>query len=352
MNWHVIPTLAAKDLTLFFRNRFFAVISVLALVAYSAMYFLMPKSADEMIEIGLVAPELPASVSAELEGEGLILYRFGSEDELKEGLVQGDYAVGLVLPAGFPGSADASQATAVHLYFASDFPEDMREAYGILFREFVLALAGEPLNVEVEEEVLGIDLAGRQVAPRDRLLPLVAVFVLMMETLGLSALLGNEIETGTVRALLVTPMRVPDLFVGKAVSGVGMAFGQAALLMAITGGLSDRLVLILVSLFLGAFLVTGIGFLLASSGGEMMSVMAWGVLAILVLAVPAFGILLPGLVSEWVKVIPSYYLVDTVHQVANLGAGWDAVWTNLLVLLAFGLGFFWLGIVVLRRKLS
>ena len=101
---------------------------------------------------------------------------------------------------------------------------------------------------------------------------------------------------------------------------------------------------------LGAVLVTGIGFVLASLGRDMMSVMGWGILAILILSVPAFGVMFPGTVSSWARFIPSYYLLDTIYQASSLGAGWVDLWPNLLMLLGFDVTFVTLGIVALRRR--
>jgi ABC-2 type transport system permease protein len=84
---------------------------------------------------------------------------------------------------------------------------------------------------------------------------------------------------------------------------------------------------------------------------SLMSVFAWGMVAIIVLAIPAFGILFPGTISGWVQAIPSYYLVDTVHLAANFGFGWGEVWDNLLILLGFDVAIFGLGIWALRRKM-
>jgi len=211
-------------------------------------------------------------------------------------------------------------------------------------------MVGQPLNIEASEEVLGIDTAGAQIPPRDRMLPLFAVFVLLMETLGLASLISAEIEGGTIQALLVTPMRVEGLFTGKGVTGVSLAFVQTLLLMGVTGGLEQQPLLILTALLLGALLATGIAFMIASVARDMMSVIAWGVLAIVALSIPALGVLLPGTISDWIKIIPSYYLVDTVHRSANFNAGWGDVGQNLLVLLACALAFLWLGVVAVRRK--
>jgi ABC-2 type transport system permease protein len=109
---------------------------------------------------------------------------------------------------------------------------------------------------------------------------------------------------------------------------------------------------VLSALLLGSLLVTGVGFLMASAGKDMMSVIGLGVPAILILAIPSFGVLFPGSISDWIKVIPSYHLVDTVRQVTSFGAGWSDVWGNLATLLGFDLVLVALGIVALRRRVQ
>jgi ABC-2 type transport system permease protein len=60
----------------------------------------------------------------------------------------------------------------------------------------------------------------------------------------------------------------------------------------------------------------------------------------------------PGMISDWVRLIPSYYLVDTLHRVLNFGAGWAESSTNLIVLAVSGLAVLGLGAFVLRRRLQ
>ena len=75
MNRRIIGALIAKDLTLFFRNRFFALMSILGIVAYATIYFVMPSSVDETLEIGLYAPVVPPVYEQMVAGgqEGLVL---------------------------------------------------------------------------------------------------------------------------------------------------------------------------------------------------------------------------------------------------------------------------------------
>jgi ABC-2 type transport system permease protein len=350
MNWRIISTLVSKDVVLFFRNRFFTLITVLALGAYAAIYFLMPQSVDETLEIGLYAPAMPSFLAEQMEAEGLILHPMDSEEALKQALADGQFDVGVALPADMMLKLAAGQKVQARVYLTSDLPEELGDTYVILLQELAFTLGGQPLNLEISKEILGRDMVGMQTPPRDRLLPLLAIFILVMETMGLANLISAEVEAGTLQALLVTPLRVEGLFLGKGITGVSLAFVQAALLMAVTGGLSQQPVLVLTALLLGALLVTGVGFLMSSAAKDMMSVIAWGVLALLVLSIPSFGVMFPGVISDWVKVIPSYYLVDTVYQAVNLDAGWSDVWPNLLMLLAFAAAMLGLGVVFLRRK--
>ncbi|UCB43608.1 MAG: ABC transporter permease [Dehalococcoidales bacterium] len=351
MSWPIIRALVTKDLRLFFRNRFFAYISVAGIAFYIGIYFFMPSSVDEALDIGLYAPVLPP-VFEQVQGEGLLIETVDSIEILEEGVTEGLYLAGIVLPPDIMEKLAAGNKVTVDVYFASDTPQELKDAVTNLIQELAYLQSGQILAVDISEEIIGPDMLGRQIPPRNRILPFFAVFIILTETLGLSSLISEEIENRTAQALLITPMTVKGLFLAKGVTGVSLAFSQALLFMIATGGLNQQPLIILVTLLLASLLVTGIGFLLGSAGKDLMSVMAWGLPAMIVLAVPAFGVMFPGTVSDWVKVIPSYYLVDTVHLSANFGLGWGDVWQNLLILVGFDIAFFGLGIIALRRKLT
>lgn len=350
MSWPIIRALVAKDFTLFFRNRFFAYISVAGIVAYAVLYFVMPSSVDEELDIGIYAPVLPP-VFQQVEEEGLSIGMVDSVDALEEAVIDGKYLAGIALPEDILEKLASGDKAEVNVYFAADTQQELKDAVISLIEELAYVQTGQTLAVEISAEVIGPDMLGMQVPPRDRMLPFFAVFIILTETLGLASLISEELESRTAQALLITPMTVKGLFTAKGITGVSLAFGQALLFMLITGGLNQQPAIILITLILAALLVTGIGFLLASVGKDLMSVMAWGLPAMIILAVPAFGVMFPGTISDWVKVIPSYYLVDTVHLSANFGYGWGDVWQNLLILTGFVIVFVGLGIMTLRRKL-
>lgn len=351
MNRQMIAALIGKDFKLYFSNQFFALVTFLGLVAYIVIYYLLPSTIDETLELGLYMVEIPAALDELLVEEDVKFYRAVSEEDLKQHIIGGDIPAGYAFPDETINQMMMDKKVSVQLYISPDVPPELIDIYEIVLDEFAFAISGQTVNIETTETVLGPDLVGEQIAPRDRMLPMLAVFVLLIESLGLASLIAGEIAGGTLSALLVTPLTISGLFTAKGLFGTLFAFAQASLLLLLTGGLNREPLLILVALFLGAILVTGVGFLIASVGkDDLMSVMGWGVLAILLLVLPSLSILLPGFVSNWIKLIPSYYLVDTVYRVSNFEASWGDVSGNLAILLLYAIALMALGVVVLKRK--
>lgn len=351
MNARMIAALIGKDFKLYFANSLFAVVTVVGLIAYIAIYYLLPTTVDETLELGLYMREMPPALEELLDSEEVKFYRAESVEALKQAVLDGDIPAGYAFPDDLLATILKGEKATVELYLASDVPPEFKDVYEVILDEFAFAISGQTLShIETTDIVLGPDMAGAQIPPRQRMLPLLTVFVLMVECLGLASLIAAEVEAGTLRALLVTPLTMSGLFVSKGIFGTLFAFAQAFVLMALTGGLERQPMLILVALLLGAAMVTGVAFLVASLGKDLMSVMGWGMLALLILALPTFTIVVPGLASNWIRLIPGYYLSDTVYRVINFDAGWGDVARNLGMLLVFAAACMTLGVVLLKRR--
>jgi ABC-2 type transport system permease protein len=355
LNARILGTLILKDLRLYFRNRFFAFITIAGVTLYIVLYLLLPAAVDESLTVAVYAPTIPPVFLQFLSGNDITVASLESDEALREAVINSDYVAGVVLTGDVINNIMRGQATTVTVYFASDAPPEvvnaLRPVLRLAFNELSYTLTGNPLRLEFSEQIIGPDMSGQQLAVRNRLLPLLAVMLLVLETMGLGSLIADEFEAGTLRALLVTPVNIPGLFTGKAIFGVLLAFAQASLLMALTGNLRWEPLLILTTLLISGLVVTGLAFLIASVSRSMMSVMAWGVLAIIIMMIPSYGVVFPGMVTNWAQIIPSYYMFDTIHQVVNFGASWGAVANNLIILLVMGVGLMAAGIVVMERKL-
>ena len=193
---------------------------------------------------------------------------------------------------------------------------------------------------------------GDQVSLREQLRPLLAFFVLMTETFALATLVAAEVQTRTVTAVLVTPATRADFLAAKGVVGTGVAFTEAAVIMALIGGFATGAPILVVALLLGAALVTGIGMVAGSFGRDFMTVLFTSILIMIPLMIPAFSALFPGTASAWVQVLPTYGFVQTLVEVTTTGAGWADVSAELLLLAGWTLAAFVGGWVILGRRVA
>jgi len=348
MKWRIIGAIVLKDLSLYFRNRFIAVITVLGIVAFLVLYFVMP-GATSVTEVGLYAPVVP-SAFAEEESKYIDFVMIDSEVALREAVAGGEYYVGIALPADIMEKFDRGEKPDVKVYFSQETTDEMQELYRLFIQELAFKQTGQFASFNETQIVLGTNLLGQDIPLRERMRPLFAVMLLMMEMFGLANLITVEVERRTVHSLLATPMRVRELFAAKGITGIILSFIPAVLFMALVGGMNSQPLVILTSMLLGAVMVTGISFLIAFLSKDFMSILGWVLVGLIIMAVPAVGIMMPGTITGWAKVIPSYYLVLPVHQAAHYGSGWGDVWQYLLALVGFDLAFIGLGIMALRRK--
>jgi ABC-2 type transport system permease protein len=348
MNLRIIGAIVSKDLSLFFRNRFIAIITAGSLIMFLVLYFVLPGTSS-VYEFALHAPVVPP-VFAEEDDANYEFIMFDSEQELREAVAANDYLAGIVLPADVMDKFEQGEKPDVKIYYSAETTDVLRDLVRVLVEGMSYQQTGKIAEVNSTEIILGPDLLGRDIPLRDRMRPLFTVILLLMEIFGLTQLIIVEVERRTVQGLLVTPARVRELFAAKCITGILLVFVQVALFMVIAGGMNNRPLIVTTTLLLGALLVTGLSFLIASLSRDFMSSLGWVFIALIIMIIPAVGIMMPGTITGWAKIIPSYYIVLPIHQAVHYGVGWGDVWHYLLVLTGFDIAFIWIGITTLRRK--
>jgi ABC-2 type transport system permease protein len=200
--------------------------------------------------------------------------------------------------------------------------------------------------------MLGTDRAGEQVPLRDKLRPLYAFVVLMMETFALGALVSDEVSTRTVSAVLATPARVGDFLAGKALIGTTLAFSEAVLIMVLIRAFGEQPLMLAVTLLLGAVLVTGIALIVGSWGQDFIGMIFLAMAFMIPLMIPAFAELFPGTASPWLKAMPTYPLVQSIVGATSGEATWSDVAGELALLALWCAVALGAGMLVLRRKVA
>ena len=352
----MIGTLVVNDIKLFFRNRFFAIITGMALILYIVIFFLLPDKVEESVGLAFYVEDLEAATSlSQLIAEKEVLTHFDSEAEMLAALEDtDDFFVGISVPAESAQAIARGEQVTLNAFYASGVPVEAKQMYHDML--LLLANASDPVlfgglsHFEETKVVLGYDPTGQPLSIQDRFVPLFLLAIVITEVLGLATLIVREIESGTVRALVTGPLRLYEFFAGKVVVGLVLTLGQVLLLIVIMGKIGTSPLLLLTTLLLGSLLIVGVAFFIAAISKNNMSVMAWGTMIMILFLIPVLAIMAPGLASGWMEVVPSYYFADALHRILNFDAGWEEVSRQLTLLTVIGLGTLIIGSAVLRKR--
>ena len=402
----IIGALLRKDLRLYGRNKLYLFLTVLSLVMFVAIFWVIPDTVNETITLGLappletvfaqgqeflgelgVSPDVFSNMNegALLEDEGLRLIQLGNPEELR-GVIAGTMEVyerkdgSLILRDVEAGEKKPVDAERVHLDVGIAFPEtfipdvlrgemttvtviadatvppELRHAMASFVREVAYFLAGAQLPVQLpaaETIILGQDRVGEQVSLRDRLRPLLALMILVVETYAMASLISIEVLQRTVTALIVTPMQVWHFLTAKTLFGTGLAFGQGILVLFLVGAFTPaNWSLLLVTMLVGALLFTGVAMLVGAAGKDFMDQLMYAMLFTVPMMIPAFSVLFPGTAATWVQAIPSYPVINLIVGATIYGAGWAESLGSLAYAALWVIVLYGSGLLVLKRKVE
>jgi ABC-2 type transport system permease protein len=354
------------------------------LVTVSPAFLLLVMAYTFMVDIKNVAvavmdrdgSPLSRRYLAGMGGTGDVLVRYVADDygDLERWLMTSEAKAAIVVPPGFEAALQAGREAQVQLLVEGTEPTTANTAMqhiGGYTQQFALEIASE---IAARAGLIIEDGALAPISLRMRtwynptleavigFLPALIAMVMGMPAVSTTLALTREKEHGTLEQLIVTPIRRSELLVGKLIPYV------------LSGLLGVLLCVILAVYWFGSpfkgsfalYLVLSIDFLLASLAiALVMSVFvksqqAAQLGAMLVFFFPGFflsGIFYP-LVSMQPLMKMEAYMVPTTHYVLISrgiflkGQGLETLWPYALALLAMGVIFMALAILLFRKKLA
>ncbi|MDF1522380.1 MAG: ABC transporter permease [Trueperaceae bacterium] len=362
----IVAAIVRKDLTTFGRDRLWMILTPFALLIFVGIYWLMPPRVDETLVVGVHPPAMAAALKLAMgvaqDDPALTVVPFADVEAMAAAVADADAVpeglerplVGISLPLDLLLRARLGQPATATVYVGINVPDEVRGVMATAVREVAATAAGAPLPVALTSDdviVLGTDRTGEQIAARERMRPLMAFVVLLTESLALASLVSVEVSQRTASALLATPARTVDVLVAKGLVGTLLAFSQALILLVATRAFGPTWPVLLVAVLLGAMMMAGIGMLTGAAGHDFIGTLFYGMGFLLVLMVPAIGVLFPGSAAAWVQVIPSYGLVEAMVGSSVYGLGFADLAGPLLAAAGWVVVVFMLGWWALGRKL-
>ena len=286
-------------------------------------------------EIGVAGPEsaAKAQVIAGLESSDAFNIHTGDESAEMDDLNNNDRSVVLVVPETI------DSANPIQLYYNDDGGPTGSVARGAV-QSALYGILGDTEQVAIEEYAVST----LDITYIDFFVPgILAMSIMNSGVIGLSTAFTSYREKGILRRIKVTPFALWKFILARIVAAMMVILATSAILIGIgilVWGLTVRgnSLLVGVIILIGSLAFLAIGYAISSIARNTETAASYANLITFPMLFLS-GVFFPvGSMPDWlqpvISVLPLKYLVDALRQPMMYGHGIEAVWFDLLVLLA------------------
>lgn len=382
-------TVMSKDLLEFRRNHTSLVLLFLMpLILLVMTGFIFPSgSTQQHMPVGLVdldhgsgSVEFTSQLEAANKNTGYMDFStFSSADDAKTAILKGKLYGAYIIPPGFSYNVTHGQSANVVIYVDNSYPQLAAQIQQVA-SDTVTSLSGAKAETNVQD--LG-KAANESVNPEGMVFPYVPdvtntipgktnyfnflapgimIMVVMMAVMsGIPEAISKEKELGTFDGMLSAPVSQVSIIVGKTLTLCIRGFIQciavlvlAVVLFGVT--IHGSILLAFLMLLIGIFSFIGLGIMAISLAEDQST----GTMIMNILMFPMMflgGVFFPIQQMPWFmqdisNVIPLTYAADAMRKVMLLNAGVGDVFTEIIILLWFGVVTMAIALPLFRRSMT
>ena len=359
MNAKTLFILLGKEYTLLFRNKIFLLFSGALLVILIVLYHVLPYEFPTEEPSIAVYSEVDAAEffrSWEISAEAIRYERLPSAEALISSVKKGDQPAGIIITEKIWQDIKEGRPADVELYTTAGLAEEhvrsMTFILEIVFSAMVYRMEDSSIRIATQEIFVGENILENKIPLKRQMIPLLVGLLLVMEVFSLGISLVEEKESRSIRSVLAAPVGMGEFLLAKNIAGISVISVQILIFLAAVGALGHRFPLVIWAVLAGAILTTGISAFLAAFSDDMMSLVSKGVFAMIIMVVPLLGVLFPGMLSFWMRGIPTYMLAESINLLIKRGEGICDVGSQLGMLTFLAFAVLSAGVICLRRKIQ
>jgi ABC-2 type transport system permease protein len=271
--------------------------------------------------VDLGASEVTAGAQ---ELEGLRVHLYDDAVALRQAVEANDLDGGLVLPAGFDETVRRGDAPDLELFVGGESLASDRIMIEIAVLDLIRGLS--EVTAPVAVDVVTIGEAG---LPFDlRMLPVLVMYAVAIGGAFAPAMsLVGEKESGSVSAVLVTPVTIHEFMAAKVLLGVVLATLTGVVTLLLNGAMGSEPLGLLLALVIGAAMMAEIGVMLGAWARDANTMFAAFKGGAILIFYPVIFYIWPDLPTWIARLSPTYYFLDPIFALSVEGASFgDVVW--------------------------
>jgi ABC-2 type transport system permease protein len=317
----------------------------LAVISMLVFGFLFGGNGSSKTRLGIVDQDhssIAGQVVSQLQRSDALQIFTGANDEEQQALKDGNRDAVLLIPAGFGQQFTQSGA---HLQVFYDQSNPITAATTRLTVQAVVdginrATLHQPGPVTLEQQAVKV----KDLREIDFITPGMLGMLLLWANLAVGVQLVNWRELGITKRLAATPLRPLTMISAQVVARLALSLVQAVVLLALAIWIFNvhiygNLWLLGLVVVVGALTLLSLGFAIASfvrKSEAANSILLLVSFPMMFLGGSYFPVnSAPSFLQPVVHAMPLYYLNDALRQVIEYGAGWSAIQTGMLVMLAW-----------------
>ena len=274
---------------------------------------------------------------------------YSDVDAMKTDVEQGIIETGIVVPTGFDEILKQGTPGEVTVFTWGEAPFKDRLVAETTMAKVIGEIAGLENRVSIDIKQLG-DANVTSLA--DKMLPMFIMMTIMLGGVFVPAVsIIEEKQNRTLTALNVSPARLSEILISKALLGIVIGTATALVSLVLNQSFGNNPLLLVFVLLLGTIAASMLGILLGAMVKDMNVLLAVLKSGGLLLIAPSIIDLIPK-APQWIaKLFPTYYILNPTMQVAERGASLMDISGDLIILLAMtGMLILAIVIVIERQK--
>ncbi len=263
--------------------------------------------------------------------KALLSKEYSSDDELRAAVERGAVDFGLVIPQQFDTSLKSGDEAQLSGYMWGESLLRNRAAIATSLVVLVREMVGQEVPVEIISTSLG---EGQDIPWEKRIFPFIVFMAIILGgTMVPATSLVDEKQKRTLKALVITPTTLGDVFTSKGLFGFLVTILVAVLILFLNRAFGNQPYLLVGVLALSALMAAAFGVLLGAFIKDINTLFAVIKGMGLLLYAPVFIYLFPG-IPEWIgKLFPTYYMIGPIIDISQKDATWSQVAQDVYVLM-------------------
>jgi ABC-2 type transport system permease protein len=280
--------------------------------------------------------------------EGLSSREFVSVDDLRAAVKSGAVDLGVVIPQQFDADIENDAETKLDALVWGESLQKNRALIAVSLVALIREMVGQDVPVEIITTALG---DGENIPWEKRIFPfIVFIAIIMGGTMVPATSLVDEKQRRTLKALVITPTTLADVFTSKGLFGFLVSMLVGILVLILNRAFGNQPYLLVAVLALGALLAVGFGVLLGALIKDINTLFAVVKAIGILLYAPAFIYIFPG-IPQWIgRLFPTYYMVGPIMEISQNDASFSEIATDIYILIALIIGILIMVGLIARRE--